>query len=103
MKRHAPSGLTWGCPYCAVGMQRALDSAIGLPRSSTSAAWMLVFLMPAEVSRSLMLPPGVTVSNWVLTQRLSGRAQLIVRRSHGRDIPEHSHVRLIVVESAARK
>ena len=26
-----------GCPYAAVGMQRALDSAIGLPRRSTSA------------------------------------------------------------------
>jgi hypothetical protein len=50
-----------GCPYDAVGMQRALDSAIGLPRRSTSALWMLLFLMPAEVRRSLMLPPGVTV------------------------------------------
>ena len=47
-----------GCPYIAVGMQRALHSAIGLPRRSTSALWMLAFLMPAEVSRSLMLPPG---------------------------------------------
>ena len=25
MKRHAPAGLPWGCPYPAVGMQRALD------------------------------------------------------------------------------
>jgi hypothetical protein len=48
-----------GCPYDAVGMQRASDSAIGLPRRSTSASWMLVFLMPAEVRRNLMLPPGV--------------------------------------------
>ena len=48
-----------GCPYAAVGMQRALDSAIGLPRRSTSALWMLVFLMPADVRSSLMLPPGV--------------------------------------------
>src|SRR2546430_3569651 len=59
MKRHAPPGLPMGCPYPAVGMQRALESAIGLPRRSTSALWMLVFLMPAEVRRSLMLPPGV--------------------------------------------
>jgi hypothetical protein len=50
-----------GCPYCAVGMHRALESAIGLPRRWTSAAWMLVFLMPAEVRRSLMLPPGFPV------------------------------------------
>src|SRR5437762_1281556 len=42
--------------YAAVGMQRALDSAIGLPSRSTSALWMLVFLMPAEVRRNLMLP-----------------------------------------------
>ena len=48
-----------GCPYVAVGMQRALDSAIGLPSRSTSASWMLVFLMPAEVRRSRQAPPGV--------------------------------------------
>src|SRR6266852_6364626 len=57
MNRHAwkaPSGLA----YAAVGMQRALDSAIGLPRRSTSASWMLAFLMPAEVRRSLTMPPG---------------------------------------------
>ena len=43
-----------GCPYPAVGIQRALDSAIGLPRRSTSASWMLAFLMPAEVRRSFI-------------------------------------------------
>jgi hypothetical protein len=48
-----------GCPYIAVGMQRASDAAMCLPRSSTSASWMLVFLMPADVSRNLTLPPGV--------------------------------------------
>jgi len=42
----APPGLA--CDV--VGMQSALHSAIGLPRRSTSALWMLVFLMPAEVS-----------------------------------------------------
>jgi hypothetical protein len=36
-------------------MQRALDSAIGLPRSPIRASWMLVFLMPAEVRRSFIL------------------------------------------------
>src|SRR5215218_6850426 len=55
---HASSGCPRTC--VAVGMQRALDSAIGLPSRSTSALWMLVFLMRAEVRRSLMLSPGVT-------------------------------------------
>src|SRR6266496_5620711 len=45
-----------GMAYAAVGMQRALDSAIGLPSRSTSALWMLVLLMPAEVSRNFMIP-----------------------------------------------
>ena len=44
-----------GCPYIAVGMQRALDSAIGLPSRSTSASWMLGFLMPADVSSNFMM------------------------------------------------
>ena len=39
--------------YIAVGVQRALDPAIGLPRSSTNASLMLVFLMPADVRRKL--------------------------------------------------
>src|SRR6266496_3861523 len=56
MKRHGPAGVTAGCPYAAVGMHRALESAIGLPSRPTSASWMLVFLMPAEVRRSLMMP-----------------------------------------------
>jgi hypothetical protein len=48
MNCHAFSpGPTQGCPYIAVGMQRAVDSAIGLPSRSTSASWMLAFLMPA--------------------------------------------------------
>src|ERR687888_2460251 len=40
-------------------MQTALASAIGLPRRSTSASWMLAFVMPIEVRRNLMLPPEV--------------------------------------------
>jgi hypothetical protein len=36
-------------------MQRALDSAIGLPKRLTNASWMLVFLMPAEVRRYFMM------------------------------------------------
>src|SRR5438128_4872618 len=37
-----------------VGMQRALDSAIGLPRRSTNALLMLGFVMPLDVRRILM-------------------------------------------------
>src|SRR5215211_6345819 len=40
-------------------MQSALDSAIGLPSRSTSVSWMLVLLMPLEVRRSFMVPPGI--------------------------------------------
>ncbi len=46
-----------GCPYAAVGMQRALESAIDLPRRSTNAWRMLAFLTPADVRRSLKMPP----------------------------------------------
>ena len=59
-----------GCPYNAVGMQRASHSAVGLPSSSTSASWMLAFLMPADVRRSFKLPPefvGVGENVLVLT------------------------------------
>jgi hypothetical protein len=54
MNRHAAAGPAMGWPYVAVGMQRALDSGIGLPRRSTSASLMLVFVMPADVRRNLM-------------------------------------------------
>jgi hypothetical protein len=46
-----------GCPYAAVGMHRALESAIGLLRRSTNAWRMLAFLTPADVRRSLKMPP----------------------------------------------
>src|SRR5919112_1796920 len=59
MNRQGPApGPTMGCPYSAVGMHRALESAIGLPRRSTKACWMLVFLTPADVRRSLKMLPG---------------------------------------------
>src|SRR5437773_9883838 len=69
MKRHAPPGLPAGCPYPAVGIHRASESAIGLPTRSTSASWMLGFLMPADVRRNLMLPPEslLQASFWALT------------------------------------
>src|SRR4029453_4316939 len=41
---------------------RALDSAIGFPRRPTSASSMLGLLMPEEVRRSFMRPPGVAAA-----------------------------------------
>src|SRR3954470_14168132 len=62
MNSHALTpGPTHGCPYIAVGMQRALASLIGFPRRSTSALSMLWFVMPADVRRSVMHPPAVVV------------------------------------------
>src|SRR5947207_550680 len=43
----------------AVGMKRALDSAIGLPSRSTSASWMLRFLIPDDVRRALTVLAGL--------------------------------------------
>src|SRR5690349_10992293 len=54
MMFQASRGPVIRCAYDAVGMHRALHSAIGLPRRSTSALWMLVFLMPPEVRRSFI-------------------------------------------------
>jgi hypothetical protein len=47
-----------GWPYAAVGMHSALESAIGLPRRPAKALRMLTFLTPADVRRSLKMPPG---------------------------------------------
>jgi len=74
MNRHAPApGPAMGCPYIAVGMQSALDSTIGLPSKSTSALRMLAFLMPADVRRNLILPPGVGYCRRELSRRLRMR------------------------------
>ncbi len=54
MNRHGPPGSAYRPPYPAVGMHRALDSAIGLPRRSTNASWMLAFLTPESVRRSFI-------------------------------------------------
>src|SRR5260221_6759663 len=44
-----------GMAYAAVGMQRALDSAIGLPSRSTRALPMLSLEMPPDVRRNFMM------------------------------------------------
>jgi hypothetical protein len=55
MNSKAEAGVHMGWPYCAVGMHRALESAIGLPSNSTSASRMLGFLTPPDVRRSRTL------------------------------------------------
>ncbi len=51
-KRSADSGPHIGWPYWAVGMASAVHSSIGRPSSSSSAAWMVGFVTPADVSSS---------------------------------------------------
>lgn len=63
MNRYAPVGPP-GNGYIPVAMHSAFDSAIGLPSSSTNAAWMLTLLIPEEVRRSFvrqtLLPASLT-------------------------------------------
>src|SRR5262247_2526340 len=49
MNSNAEAGVHIGWPHCAVGMHRALDSAIGLPSSSTNASRILGFVTPPDV------------------------------------------------------
>src|SRR3954465_12908690 len=84
MNRHAPPGLPWGCPYPAVGIHRASESAIGLPRRSTSASWMLLFLMPADVRSSFI---EYLVREGGSSTRYSGRAANAL--DHRRGIDAH--------------
>ena len=45
--------------YVAVGMQRALDSAIGMPSMSTSAFWMRVLdALDHRTDRAMSTPPN---------------------------------------------
>jgi hypothetical protein len=60
-------------------MQRALASAIGLPRRSTSAASMLAFLTPESVRRSFMAAPyqgQVDTESVIQHDRGSGEGRL---------------------------
>ena len=86
--RHAWRGPAMGCPYNAVGMQRASDSAVGLSSSSTSASWMLAFFMPAEVRRSFMCL-RVAFEWWVLeTQRTRTNHRCNGHRSQSEHLSE---------------
>jgi hypothetical protein len=62
MKRQTEAGVQAGWPYSAVGMHRAWESAIGLPRRSTRASWMLGFVTPPDVRRSFTVSPD---SKWL--------------------------------------
>ena len=54
------AGPSIGCPHCAVGMQSARDSEIGLPSRSTRASRMLSFVTPPDVRRSFTTPPELS-------------------------------------------
>src|SRR5689334_10851057 len=69
-------GPTQGCPYIAVGMHRALDSAIGLPSRSTRASRMLAFVTPPDVRRSFMVPPESQSDGRVLRRNPVAGARL---------------------------
>src|ERR1700712_1637583 len=75
MKRQAPAGLPWGCPYPAVGMHSAFASAIGLPSRSTNALRMLGFLMPAEVRRSCTPASGSSGHDAPRVREIEGLAR----------------------------
>jgi hypothetical protein len=60
-KRQAEAGVHMGWPYSAVGMQRALESAIGLPNRPTRASQMLGFVTPPDVRRSFKMAPDSSV------------------------------------------
>ena len=68
-----------GWPYAAVGMHRALHSAIGLPRRPTRASWMLGFLMPADVRRNFTGTPMLAGVGVVLLAAHSGRISMETR------------------------
>src|SRR6185369_17575916 len=55
-KPRTETGPHTGWPHCAVGMQSALDSAIGLPSRSMSASRMLGFVTPPDVRSNFIIP-----------------------------------------------
>src|SRR5215469_2259444 len=93
-------------------MHSAVDSAIGLPRRSTSASWIDAFLMPAEVRRRFMVRRLADQQNLIAavsvslprSDRATGRemsmsdtqgwkvARLDDLERRGRDIPVREHL-----------
>jgi hypothetical protein len=54
MNRHTPNGVDCGCPYAAVGMHKALHSAIDLPTKLESASRREGLVIPADVSSNFI-------------------------------------------------
>src|SRR5690348_14959715 len=81
-------------------MQRAVDSAIGLPRRSTSASWMLGFLMPADVRRSRILPPA---GRWCRRERLGAPAVVTGRPARTHRLRPDSGSRRLPADRAATR
>ena len=55
-KPRTEAGPHIGWPHCAVGMQRAVESVIGLPSRSTSASRMLEFVIAPGREKQLQDP-----------------------------------------------
>src|SRR5437588_364774 len=70
----------------AVGMKRALESAIGLPSRSTRASRMLPFLIPADVRSALMFLPS-RVGNAVEMRLHSSASFVQASHVHKLDVP----------------
>src|SRR5262245_559319 len=97
MQSHAWRGPAIGCPYSAVGMHRAVDSAIGLPSRSTSASRMLAFLMPADVRRNFKLPPWLDGGSRVLGEGCESETVHLLRPAAGHcDLSRPQPRRLLV-------
>jgi hypothetical protein len=73
-------------------MQRALESAIGLSRRPTSASWMLLFLIPADVRSNFIvaLPRHATELRQILGSmlRTRRRAFLLLYYTEKRHLPK---------------
>src|SRR3954453_3139305 len=57
-KPRTEAGPHLGWPHCAVGMHRALESAMGLPNRPINASRMLRFVTPPDVRSSFKVPPA---------------------------------------------
>jgi len=81
-----------GWPYCAVGMKRALHSAIGLPSMPTKASLMVGFLMPPDVRSSFMMCLPASMDPRLVGQHTSPRSQTQTKHNRGRRPRLRHHV-----------
>src|SRR5688572_25321809 len=80
-KPRTDAGPHIGWPHCAVGTHRARHSETGLPRSCTSAEWMLGFVTPPDVSRSFTVSPNRELELNALNGRRTEPQGFIVGRT----------------------